>query len=63
MICAVIDIEAGVVTNLIVAEADDPAEAGTLLVADPPAWVAIGTKWNGDFVSDTEKPGDGLELL
>lgn len=60
-------IVAGVVENLIVAEADDPVEEDVLLVANPPDWVTLGTPWDGkDFVAPPPlraQPGEGVELL
>lgn len=56
MICAVIDIEAGEVMNLIIADAGDPIPHGYRLIADPPAWVTIGTPWDGDFIRPPEPP-------
>ena len=55
MCCALINTATGLVENLIMADESDPVEASYLLEANPPAWVTIGTPWDGDFV-DSRRP-------
>lgn len=66
--CALVNLGSRRVENLIVADAStDTVGEGYLLVANPPAFVVIGTAWDGtNFVADgVTAPAqvDGLETL
>lgn len=56
--CTLINVKTGLVENVIVAEPDDPVDDGYILVANYPAFVEIGTRWNdGSFIAPPVKVG------
>lgn len=64
MISALVNTETKLVENMIVADPTvDETPAGYLMIANPPAFVTIGTSWDGkQFVNpggtfSTAKPG------